>query len=98
MYAVVRSRTCRSAVMSIQLKKLENQVIVITGASSGIGLTTAKSAAARGAKVVLAARSENTLADVVSQIQAAGGDAIAVACDVADRRQVENLAREAVNK
>src|SRR3954447_1160581 len=79
-----------------KLKPLAEQVIVITGASSGIGLATAETAAKRGAKVVLAARSENVLQEVVGRIRAAGGDAAAVACDVADREQVERLAGAAV--
>ena len=83
--------------MSIKLKPLEEQVIVITGASSGIGLATAETAARKGAKVVLAARSVQTLDSVVlPRITAAGGQAIAVECDVADRAQVESVAQEAV--
>lgn len=84
--------------MSITLKPLKEQVIVITGASSGIGLTTAEAAAKEGAKLVLAARSEQTLQEVVSRINASGGEAIAVTCDVADRQQVERVAAEAVNR
>jgi short-subunit dehydrogenase len=83
--------------MSISLKPLDQQVIVITGASSGIGLATAETAAKRGAKVVLAARSAQTLdAVVLPRITGAGGQAIAVECDVADRGQVERVAQEAV--
>ena len=81
-----------------KLKPLSEQVIVITGASSGIGLTTAETAARKGAKVVLAARSDETLDEVVSRISAAGGEAIAVHCDVSDRQQVEDLARAAVDR
>jgi short-subunit dehydrogenase len=84
--------------MAIKLKKLKDQVIVITGASSGIGLCTAESAAKQGAKVVLAARSGETLDDVVSRINAAGGEGHAVVCDVADRSQVDNLAQEAISR
>ena len=47
--------------MRIKLKKIDEQVIVITGASSGIGLTTAEMAASRGARVVLNARNEADL-------------------------------------
>jgi NADPH:quinone reductase-like Zn-dependent oxidoreductase len=47
--------------MAISLKPLRDQVIVITGASSGIGLVTARMAAKRGAKLVLAARNEDAL-------------------------------------
>ncbi|MFO0847088.1 MAG: SDR family oxidoreductase [Gemmataceae bacterium] len=82
--------------MATKLKKVADQVIVITGASSGIGLATAEAAAAKGAKLVLAARSGQTLADVVGRITAAGGQAVAVTCDVSDRGQVDRLAAEAV--
>jgi short-subunit dehydrogenase len=82
--------------MSAKLKKVKDQVIVVTGASSGIGLATAEEAARRGAKVVLAARSEQTLNDVVGRLTAAGGDATAVPCDVSDRAQVDALAAAAV--
>ena len=84
--------------MAARLKKVKDQVIVITGASSGIGLATATEAAKRGAKVVLAARSDQTLDGVVKQITAAGGDATAVPCDVTDRAQVDELAAAAVRK
>jgi short-subunit dehydrogenase len=84
--------------MSIELKPIDQQVIVITGASSGIGLTTAEEAARRGAKVVLAARSGQTLGDVVERITSTGGRAISVICDVTDRQQVQNLADAAVRQ
>ena len=84
--------------MSHKLKKIANQVIVITGASSGIGLATAQAAAERGAKLVLAARSRQALDDIVNQITSKGGEAIAVECDVADRSQVDRVAREAINR
>ena len=84
--------------MSLKLKPLNEQVIVITGASSGIGLTTAQSAARQGAKLVLAARSEETMNTVVAQINAEGGQAIFVACDVADRGQVDAVARAAIDR
>jgi short-subunit dehydrogenase len=84
--------------MSIKLKKLADQVVVITGASSGIGLATAELAAKKGAKVVLAARSDETLDAVVGRITAAGGRALAVPCDVTDRAQVDRLAAAAVER
>ena len=65
----------------VKLKPIEEQVIVITGASSGIGLATAKLAAERGAKVVLAARSDETLAAIVNEIKRAGGEAIVLGRD-----------------
>jgi short-subunit dehydrogenase len=82
--------------MHIYLKPLKEQVIVITGASSGIGLATAETAAKRGAMLVLCARSEATLKQVVYRIKDAGGDATAVVCDVADPSQVERVAKAAV--
>jgi short-subunit dehydrogenase len=84
--------------MTVTLKPIREQVIVITGASSGIGLATAHAAASGGAKLVLAARSESTLADIVSRINAAGGDAIYVVADVADRDQVQRIADAAIEK
>ncbi len=82
--------------MATKLKKLSEQVIVITGASSGIGLATTETAAGKGAKLVLAGRSTRALDDIVRRITAAGGEAIAVTCDVADRAQVDALAAAAV--
>lgn len=84
--------------MTVKLKKLQDQVIVITGASSGIGLATAEAAAQRGAKVVLAARSEQALNTIVQRITTAGGQAIAVPCDVADRGQVDRVAQTAIQR
>ncbi|MEB1530444.1 SDR family oxidoreductase [Xanthomonas sp. WHRI 7945] len=75
---------------------IEQQVMVITGASSGIGLCTALMAAERGAKLVLVARSRDTLDDTVRTIRDAGGEAIAVAADVAERKQLEAAAAEAI--
>jgi short-subunit dehydrogenase len=82
--------------MSIELKKLENQVIVVTGASSGIGLATALAAAERGARVVLAARSDRTLTDVVESINEAGGEAIAVVADVSNRADCDRIVEAAL--
>lgn len=80
--------------MSIELKPLKEQVVVITGASSGIGLATARAAAKAGAKVVLAARSGETLEAVAREL----GDALAVVTDVAVRADVERLAARAVER
>ena len=57
----------------IRLKPINEQVMVITGASSGIGLATAQLGATRGAKVVLAARSERFILKAAEEINAAGG-------------------------
>jgi short-subunit dehydrogenase len=83
-------------IMDLKLKPLEQQVIVITGASSGIGLATALAATEAGAKVVLAARSADTLDLIVDNISEAGGTAVAVAADVGDRSDVERIAQTAI--
>lgn len=84
--------------MAVQLKPIGEQVIVITGASSGIGLTTARSAAERGARLVLAARNEQALMDLQSQIQEGGGQAVVVVADVgneSDVRRISDAAQQA---
>ncbi|SFR82628.1 SDR family oxidoreductase [Sphingomonas jatrophae] len=82
--------------MTLRLKPLDQQVILVTGASSGIGLVTAKRAAARGAKVMLVARGEAALAEAVHEIEAAGGAAACAVADVGDRAAVEAAAQAAV--
>jgi short-subunit dehydrogenase len=82
--------------MTVRLKPVRDQVIVITGASSGIGLVTAKKAAWAGAAVVLAARNENDLRDAVAEIRRAGGRAIHVTSDVSNPADVESIAAAAV--
>jgi short-subunit dehydrogenase len=84
--------------MAVHLKPLDQQVMVLTGASSGIGLCTAILAAERGARLVLVARSEDTLQGLVAQIKSNGGDAIYVVADVADREQMLDVALAAVNQ
>ncbi len=79
-------------------KPLNQQVIVLTGASSGIGLCTALLAAERGAKLVLVARSANTLADLVEQIRGAGGEAIDVVADVGERDDLLAVAQAAIRQ
>lgn len=68
--------------MKISLKPLNRQVIVITGASSGIGLATAREASRRGARLVLASRNHKALDALVKELKEAGGEAIAVTADV----------------
>ncbi len=84
--------------MRVTLKPLGEQVIVITGASSGIGLVTAKLAARQGASVVLAARNAADLDKAVDGIRRVGGRAIAVVADVGNRAQVEEIAGRAVGE
>lgn len=84
--------------MSPKLKPIDQQVIVITGASSGIGLATAEMAADQGARVVLTARSEETLREIADRINVKGGEALAVAADVADRGQLQKVAEAAISR
>lgn len=81
----------------MDFKPLNQQVMVITGASSGIGMCTAKMAAEAGARVVLAARSDEALEEVVQEIREAGGEAVAVQADVAREEEVFAVARAAMN-
>lgn len=84
--------------MRYTLKPLDQQVIVVTGPSSGIGLATALVAAGRGARVVLASRSEKVLSDLVQQIQLAGGQALEVVADVGRRADMDRVAAAALER
>jgi len=77
------------------MAKLEGKVAVITGASSGIGEATAEALAAEGAAVVVAARREDRLADLVGRIEQSGGRVLAAVCDVTDEGQAHGLIRKA---
>jgi short-subunit dehydrogenase len=84
--------------MNIQLKKLPDQIIVITGATSGIGLVTARMAAERGATLLLVARTESALHQLTKEFRERGTRAEYVVTDVADPRQVRRVAETAVEK
>jgi NADP-dependent 3-hydroxy acid dehydrogenase YdfG len=71
--------------------ELRGRVVVVTGASSGIGEATAVAFAKRGAKVVLAARRLDRLEDLADRIERAGGRALALRCDVGDRDEIQRL-------
>lgn len=81
--------------MRIRLKPIADQVIVVTGASSGNGLATALMAAKRGATVVLSARNADALAAIERRIASSGGRALAVPADVSSPQEVEEIARRA---
>jgi NAD(P)-dependent dehydrogenase (short-subunit alcohol dehydrogenase family) len=84
--------------MRLTLKPLDEQVMVITGASSGIGLVTAKQAARRGVCVVLAARNESDLQDAAHAIRRTGGRAAVAVADVSDPAHVEAIAETALRE
>jgi NAD(P)-dependent dehydrogenase (short-subunit alcohol dehydrogenase family) len=69
--------------------ELENKAAIVTGASRGIGAATARELAARGAAVLLLARSDDDISTVAAEIKEAGGQALAMRCDVTDYRAVE---------
>src|SRR3989441_10037566 len=79
------------------MSNITDKVVVITGASSGIGESTAKLLAQQGASLVLGARRSNRIDAVVQEISATGGKAIGFATDVTKRAEVEALIQGAVN-
>ncbi|MFZ0211767.1 MAG: 3-oxoacyl-[acyl-carrier-protein] reductase [Candidatus Acidiferrales bacterium] len=75
--------------MNNTMFSLQGKVAMVTGASQGIGRGAAIALAAAGARVAAAARNEEKLAEVVKQIEAAGGEALAVKMDVAEPEQIK---------
>src|SRR5689334_18382268 len=82
--------------MAVNLKNIEDQTIVITGATSGIGLTTARLAAEKGANLVLVARNEEALRQLSDEVKSHGGRAVYTAGDVADEQVLRSAADNAV--
>lgn len=79
-------------------ERLDGTVALVTGASSGIGEATARALAAEGAAVVAAARRKDRLDALVGEIEADGGRAVALACDVTDRDQAFELVGRTVSE
>lgn len=80
----------------MQLKPINQQVVVVVGASSGIGRETALRFAKQGASVVVSARSESGLQSLVEEIQGFEGKATAVTADVSEFEQVRAIADKAI--
>ena len=83
--------------MSNPINHVENKTVIITGASSGIGEATARLLASRGANVVLGARRTERLDEIATEIEAAGGRAMARSVDVTNADSVEALVYNANN-
>jgi short-subunit dehydrogenase len=79
-------------------RPLGDQVVVITGASQGVGRETALQMAMHQASLVLAARNEEALAELAAEVERLGGQAEVVITDVADNDQVERMAERAVQR
>lgn len=82
--------------MTFRPKPLSEQVVVITGASAGIGLLTARRAAQAGASVVLVSRDGTVLGRIVQDLQDAGGKALAVVADVSSEASVDEIVKGAI--
>ena len=75
------------------MSEIQNKAVIITGASSGLGEATAQRLAAKGAKLMLAARREDRLKELVAKIEQAGGTAQYKVTDVIEQDQVQSLAK-----
>jgi NAD(P)-dependent dehydrogenase (short-subunit alcohol dehydrogenase family) len=82
----------------MRLKPIEEQVVVLMGASSGIGREAALRFAERGARVVVSARGEEGLASLVEEIRREGGEATYVVADTSEFEQVEAVVERAVEE
>src|SRR3712207_3336907 len=88
---------CRKACSMIRHRDLRGAVVVIVGASSGIGRATALAFAAHNAHVVLAARSREALCEVERVIESRGAQALVVPTDITNAAEVERLGQQAVD-
>ncbi|MBL4707097.1 MAG: SDR family oxidoreductase [Flavobacteriales bacterium] len=77
---------------------MKDKVVIITGASSGIGKATAIQFAQRGAKLVIAARSADKLDETQHEIEAIGGEVLSVRCDVSIEKDCENLIAQTIER
>lgn len=80
------------------MQEFQDKVAIITGASKGIGAATARRMGKLGARVVLAARSQEAISHIAKELNESGGTSIAIACDVADYNQVNSLVAQTIMK
>jgi NAD(P)-dependent dehydrogenase (short-subunit alcohol dehydrogenase family) len=80
-----------------QMQKLSGKVVLVTGASSGIGFNTSKKLAAAGAKVILVARTKEKLEETRAIIEKAGGEAFVYPCDLSDMKDIDRMAAEVLH-
>ncbi|MCC2656247.1 MAG: family oxidoreductase [Panacagrimonas sp.] len=80
-----------------QMQKLSGKVVLVTGASSGIGFNTSKKLAAAGAKVILVARTKEKLDETKAIIDKAGGEAFVYPCDLSDMKDIDRMAAEVLH-
>jgi NAD(P)-dependent dehydrogenase (short-subunit alcohol dehydrogenase family) len=79
-------------------KPVSEQVVVVTGASSGLGRAIARAAGGRGAKVVVTGRNEEALSNCVSEIERAGSEGLSVRADCTEQDQVELVVAQAIER
>jgi len=84
--------------MRLNLKPLHQQAVVIVGASSGIGLVTAKRAARKGASVAIVARNEHAIKAAAHEIQRAGGRPLPLVADVSDPTALEAVGEQVLQE
>lgn len=78
--------------------ELKDKVAIVTGGAGGIGTCIVRSFNEAGAKVVIASRNQENIDKLAAEINSAGGQALAIATDVCDRAQVENMVKQTVDK